>query len=370
MNAIPSASNTLTNNGTWSPVGDMIVARFIFASSLLQNGKVLACGGVTSGYITTETTEIFDPSTEVWSEAAMMSVPRTRHTATVLSNGKVLVAGGRSSDPGHSLSSTEIYDPQNDVWTPVGNMNHARDNHTATLLKDGRVLVTGGVGIQSQSLQSVVEKSAEIYDPQTGKWDLVEPMSNARYHHGSTLMQNGRVLVTGGNNPGPHCLVTATTEEFDPQTGRWKNLNPMSTPRKLHGALMLTDGSMIVVGGITLPVSGVPVACNSFTSSAEIFDPAIKRWKNIGSLTVARNPTWASILLNNGSVMVAGGFDKEQIFATAEIYDPVSGAWSLVTPMHQKRRAHTLTLLADGRVLTAGGDNPDGIQATSELFYI
>ncbi len=75
-----------------------------------------------------------------------MSVSRQYHTATLLPNGKVLVCGGLSGG-----SSADLYDPDTNTWAPTGAMGAGRDGHTATLLADGTVLVCGGEERQRQS---------------------------------------------------------------------------------------------------------------------------------------------------------------------------------------------------------------------------
>ena len=76
-------------------------------------------------------------------------------------------------------------------------------NHTATLLEDGRVLVTGGQTAGSGTWPpprppptGVV--SAEIYDPSTDRWSPTAPMTEPRRWHGAVLLEDGEVLVSGG----------------------------------------------------------------------------------------------------------------------------------------------------------------------------
>jgi hypothetical protein len=86
------------------------------------------------------------------------------HTATLLSNGKVLVAGGWNGNvlsPNERLDSTELYDPITQVWTASGNLNVGRFEHRATLLTDGQVLVAGGDDATSFSNSL---NSAELFD--------------------------------------------------------------------------------------------------------------------------------------------------------------------------------------------------------------
>jgi hypothetical protein len=64
-----------------------------------------------------------------------------------------------------------------------------RVNHTATLLSNGQVLVTGGNDDPG---------SAELYDPATRTWTRTNNLSPSRARHTATLLASGNVLVAGG----------------------------------------------------------------------------------------------------------------------------------------------------------------------------
>ena len=74
-------------------------------------------------------------------------------------------------------------------------------------------------------------------------------------------------------------------------------------------------------------------------------------------------------LLDNGRVLVAGGVGPNgRAVTAAEIYDPVTNAWTAAAPMYQARAGHTATALFDGRVVLAGGDDAGAPVDTLELF--
>src|SRR4029077_18791890 len=111
--------------------------------------------------------------------------------ATLLNSGKVLLSGGVNTD--NTLNSALLYDPVGGTLVATGNMVNARADHASTLLSDGRVLVTGGDLLSGKKL-----KSAEIYDPSTGLFTQVaKAMSIARTSHTATLLPDGRVLIVG-----------------------------------------------------------------------------------------------------------------------------------------------------------------------------
>src|SRR5205814_2326777 len=89
-------------------------------------------------------------------------------------------------------------------------------------------------------------------------------------------------------------------------------------------------------------------------------------WSFTGSLNTARFFHTAT-LLPNGMVLVATGFTGfSTLSATAELYDPASGAWTATGSLNTARYAHTATLLLNGMVLVAGGGGSDGTLASAE----
>src|SRR4029453_13200361 len=102
--------------------------------------------------------------------------------------------------PPPGLTSAEVYNPAKGTWSPTGAMHHARWGHSAVLLGDGGVLVAGGSAVRSgQSLGAL--RTAERYDPKTGTWTEVAPMTDARTGHPAVVLDKGLVLVAGGGVP-------------------------------------------------------------------------------------------------------------------------------------------------------------------------
>ena len=77
--------------------------------------------------------------------------------------------------------------------TEAPSISQGRWGHSATLLEDGRLLIVGGHETPSRKLDS-----AEIYDPASQTWSSAGNMSAKRGEgHKATLLSDGRVLVMG-----------------------------------------------------------------------------------------------------------------------------------------------------------------------------
>jgi hypothetical protein len=125
-----------------------------------------------------------------------MKVARQLHTATLLNNGLVLIAGGNlGSLLSGLLDSAELYNPAAGTFTLTGSLETARASHTATLLNNGMVLIAGGDGSGKVDLAG-----AEMYNPATRTFAPAGDLRNGRANHTATLLNNGMVLIAGGTH--------------------------------------------------------------------------------------------------------------------------------------------------------------------------
>jgi hypothetical protein len=66
-------------------------------------------------------------------------------------------------------------------------------------------------------------------------------------------------------------------------------------------------------------------------------------------------------VLPQGTVLILGGTDTAGVVDFAELFDPITRQFQVVSTGGPSARAyHTATLLTDGRVLIAGGVSRDG----------
>jgi hypothetical protein len=250
---------------TWRTVEqrDVLGNRLSPSVSLLNDGRVLIAGGSYPSF-TTNFASLFDPSTETFSATGSMSVSRSDHTGTILLDGTVLVAGGYAFAGMASATrdSAEIYDPGTSTFTLIeSRLSEPRSAHSATLLQDGRVLITGGINLSILS-------SVEIFNPGTLTFTLTGSLSTPRFATSANLLPCGVVLVAGGIIiAGFPPTSSATAELYAPDSGIWSPAASMSTSRSFHAAALLLDGQVLVAGGTTEPTaerfSGACAPCSS-----------------------------------------------------------------------------------------------------------
>ena len=73
-------------------------------------------------------------------------------------------------------------------------------------------------------------------------------------------------------------------------------------------------------------------------------------------------------ILENGDVLVTGGFGPQGPSALSEIYSPSKESWSQVASMSEARAGHTATLDQNGTLIVIGGTRPGGTTATFEFY--
>jgi len=336
-------------SGVWSAAANLITGREEHTATLLQNGTVLVTGGTNGRDTALASAELYNPKTNRWIPAGTMASTRLDHTATLLPSGKLLVVGGLDATfPASTLASAELYDPITNAWSAAAPMSAGRARHTAIGLLDGRVLVVGGesLTLRDGGLFPNQLLGAEVYDPVTNHWSATAPMLQNGIGQSTTLLRDGRVLVAGGWY-GSGTISSA--EIYDPKQDRWSAAAPMTTRREGHTATLLANGKALVTGGVARKAQAQTLVTVAPISSAEVYDPRVNRWSAVASMVEARDEHTAT-LLSNGSVLVVGGTGQLR----AKVFDPSRNMWSTASGT-MNRYVHTATKLPDGRVLVIGG---------------
>jgi len=334
-----------------------------------------------------------------------LAQPRFYASVAALADGEVLVAGGNGAGV-LCLNSAELFNQLSGSFAATGSMTDAHCfAHTTTVLRNGAVLITGG---EDQTGNLV--NTADMYNPAVGKFDCsglggadpntgycLNTLTDTRFLDAATLMQDGRVLITGGND----ASIVNTAEIFDPVSGTFGCSalggvnqstgfcnNTMTDSRENHTATLIvtgpSTGDVLITGG--LDASGVVL------QTAELFDSGTGQFICANGvlpgpngcpvqMTQARYLHTATLLdpkyvkgRYRGDILVAGGESAGgAVLASAEIYDPVNKTFTAVGSMTTARALHVASLITSGShkgwILFAGGvDNSGKSLASAEFF--
>jgi hypothetical protein len=181
--------------------------------------------------------------------------------------------------------AAEIYDPATRTFSSAGATPYLVESAASTTLANGKVLITGLASTSDASSTHYGARVALLFDPATLTFtDL--PVPERRYHHTSTLLKDGRVLIAaGGDENSASYGPTITSTIFDPITQTftpigWEESQPvdgwlqlvfvgslMQVGRANHTATLLPNGQVLLVGG----ESFYPAKMGALESSAELF---------------------------------------------------------------------------------------------------
>lgn len=225
-----------------------------------------------------------------------------------------------------------------------------RYSHEATLLEDGRVLITGGYA--EDTLDTAV-----IYEPGPARFVRASgPMTSPRYRHRATRLPDGRVLLTGGRALTTDALNTA--EVFDPATGLFTATATFAIPRDDHSVALLPSGEVLLAAGFNRTSGSL--------DNAEIYSSALDGARRISNLR-AEGGARAIVELLDGRFLIAGGHRGAEV-REAEIFDPADESFTATGNMVRGvlRTAHVR--LADGRVFFAGGSTVNVLNDLGQIY--
>lgn len=184
-----------------------------------------------------------------------------------------------------------------------------------------------------------------------GQWQSFGSVGEGVLGDTAFQLPNGRVAVFSTSS-GSSSQASGKSWVVDVATGQTQAGGAMAFSQRIPSAVVLDDGSVFVAGGWK---TGNPV------SSAEILDAASGQWVAVPSMHNPRAlPTVTN--LGGGRVLVAGGWISHNADGgytatnTAEIYDRGTKTWAYTGSMSTPRALASATRLRDGRVLVAGGD--------------
>ena len=271
-------------------------------------------------------------------------------TATELRDGRIIYIGGINKN---YLSSSEIYDLKYNKFIKTANLNIPRARHSAILLNDGNVLVTGG-DTEIDGKHEIL-KSAEIYNVKNNKFIEISDMNNEMWYHKMFLLENGNVLIVSNPNK---------LEIYDPKKSEFKKIEGSSivSDNEIYNFLQLSQNTVLMYPKYyklqKTPLFIMNLNDLSFTElKINLFD------RKVSSYSIAK--------ISDDKILVTGG-DYNQL--DSKIIDLNKRIVTQTSNLSQKRYRHISIILDRNNILLLGGESGVGPELkslkTTDLYNI
>jgi len=290
-----------------SPPADM----FCPGTALLPNGNVLVNGGSSS-----PKTSIFNPVTNAWSADAEMNIPRGYEGDTLLSTGSVFTFGGSWSG-GLGGKNAEVWTegggwaeltgvPETNVVGPDPQGVYRGDNHLWLFAQSGGSVFQAGPSAQMNwittsgagTIQSAGDRGNDPYS----------------INGNAVLYDIGKILKVGGApayQQDGNSTIYATNSAYQINISAGPNspvqvtqLTGMTYPRAFSSGVVLPSGSVVVVGGQSIPQ---PFTDTAAVLTPEIWNPSTQMFSLLNPMQTPRTYHSTALLLPDGRVFVGGG---------------------------------------------------------------
>lgn len=183
-------------------------------------------------------------------------------------------------------------------------------------------------------------------------------MNRARIVPLATTLSNGNIAIFGGREYG--FVSSYYTDIYDPVAKTFTELN-MAVPRDNAALVTLTDGRYLLVGG------GYDWGIPAYATN-EIFDPSDNSFTMASTMGYSRMQP-AAAQLNNGHVLIVGGWYDDYAAINTEIYDIEDNLYTVSGSLNAPRSQAMVIPTTDGGAIVAGGYTTYGASMITTVEY-
>ncbi|KAM9342787.1 kelch-like protein 13 isoform 2-T2 [Pholidichthys leucotaenia] len=203
------------------------------------------------------------------------------------------------------------------------------------------ILVMGGVMRQ----QLVVSRELRLFDENTGHWKALKAMDSPRYQHGVALL-GGFLFIVGGQSTYDTKGKTAidSAYRYDPRFDKWQQVASLNEKRTFFH-LSTLKGKLFAVGGRN---------ASGEIDTVECYDLKKNEWTFVSNML---EPHYGHAGTVHGGLMyISGGITRDTFQKDLWCYDPVDDTWSRRTDMTELRGLHCMCTVED-RLYVMGGNH-------------
>lgn len=250
--------------------------------------------------------DIYDTTKKEWKTGAQPPF-EIHHMQAVQLDGLIYIVGAFTGSYPYEIPLTHIliYDPTEDKWATGPEIpSHRRRGAAGAVVHNNKIYLINGI-INGHSSGWV--NWMDEFDPGTGKWRELPDSPRARDHFQAQVINN-KIYVAGGRRSGsgqnPFQGTVSETDVFDFTTNLWSSLNDIPTPRAGTAAAVYNN-NYVVLGGES-------DAQKASHMEVEMLDIKTNTWKKLSPLNSGRHGTQAvaldnKIIIGSGSGNRGGG---------------------------------------------------------------
>ncbi|MGD6932787.1 MAG: Kelch repeat-containing protein [Candidatus Bathyarchaeia archaeon] len=305
-----SALGSAVLEDSWTTVTSLPIPSDFIGAASLD-GKIYCIGYNRS--------ERYDPDTNSWSSIA--SLPVYTGSAVVACKNKIYVIGG---------NPTQVYDPTTDTWENRTSIPKTIYRQQANVIGDKIYVIFG----QQSSPLGIINPSDVnyVYDTTKDSWTTMASIPLAVEGYASAVLDDKLYIIGGGTGTSIPNKATIVVQIFDPEKNQWNNGKSLPTG-VFHAAACSTSGLIaperiyVVGGSLSYDGGGLSVDTSSQTATniTQVYDPITGSWSLAASMSESRRSF--SLITINDILYAVGNIDGNN---SVEAYIPVGYDESLL----------------------------------------
>lgn len=289
-----------------------------------------------------------------WSTISTNGNPTARHEAAMVAfDGKAYLLGGRGIKP------VEEFDPATGSWRELGPTPSEIHHFQPVVYGDRVYVMTAMTGAYPKETPL---DTIYIWDPKTDVWEKGPAIPEQRRRGGAgTVVYNGKIYLVAGIVDGHTSGTIPWFDEFDPETGAWRQLEDAPHARD-HFSAVTVGSELYAVGGRNSSYhepDNFAAFFGTVIADVDVYDFESNQWRSLanGLLT----PTAAGGLAElDGDIYYFGGESSQDLaHDVTQRLDVATGTWTLMAPLERGRHGSGAVVI-DGRIYVAAGSGGRG----------
>lgn len=218
-----------------------------------------------------------------------------------------------------------------------------------SFLANGKLLVTGGQDPTGNGLPN-----ASIYDPISGTWTQLPDMNQGRWYPTNTTLANGDVLVVSGQID-PSIGNDALPQVWQAGSNTWRNLTTAQLTQPLYPSMFLLPNGKVFNAGPS-------------QTTRSLDTTGTGAWTFVAYSKYGSRDYGPAVMYQPGKIILIGGGGPTNTAETIDM-NAASPAWSYAAPMTYPRRQANATILPDGTVFVSGGSSGSAFDDETAPVY-